>query len=103
MATSKLTFGSILTTVSTTANTLTATIGAVGVGADMLTAFVNKQSQEQAYQYKLEAKAFKQNCRAEIALQLANSAEQVAKQKAKSATFAASFDHFYALLEEDTE
>ena len=103
MATSKLTFGSILTTVSTTANTLTATIGAVGVGADMLTAFVNKQSMEQAYQYKLEAKAFKQNCRAEIALQLANSAEQVAKQKEKSASFAASFDHFYALLEEDSE
>ncbi len=103
MATSKLTFGSILTTVSTTANTLTATIGAVGVGADMLTAFVNKQSMEQAYQYKLEAKAFKQNCRAEIALQLANSAEQVAKQKEKSTSFAASFDHFYALLEEDSE
>ena len=70
----------------------------------MLTAFVNKQSQEQAYQYKLEAKAFKANCRAEIALQLANSAEQISKQKAKSATFADSFDHFYALLEEeDTE
>lgn len=103
MATSKLTFGSILTTVSTTANTLTATIGAVGVGADMLTAFVNKQSMEQAYQYKLEAKAFKQNCRAEIALQLANSAEQVNKQKEKSTSFAASFDHFYALLEEDSE
>ena len=103
MATSKLTFGSILTTVSTTANTLTATIGAVGVGADMLTAFVNKQSMEQAYQYKLEAKAFKQNWRAEIALQLANSAEQVNKQKEKSTSFAASFDHFYALLEEDSE
>ena len=103
MASTKLTFGSILTTVSTTANTLTATIGAVGVGADMLTAFVNKQSQEQAYQYKLEAKAFKQNCRAEIALQLATAAEQVAKQKAKSASFAASFDHFFALLDEDTE
>ena len=103
MASTKLAFGSILNTVATTANTLSATIGAVGVGADMLTAFVNKQSNEQAYQYKLEAKAFKQNCRAEIALQLANSAEQVAKQKAKSASFAASFDHFYALLEEDTE
>jgi len=103
MSTTKLTFGSVLTTVATTANTLTATIGAVGVGADMLTAFVNKQSNEQAYQYKLEAKAFKQNCRAEIALQLANSAEQVNKQKAKSASFAASFDHFYALLDEDVE
>lgn len=103
MANTKLTFGSILTTVSTTANTLTATIGAAGVGADMLTAFVNKQSQEQAYQYKLEAKAFKQNCRAEIALQLANSAEAVNKAKAKSASFAASFDHFFALLEEDSE
>ena len=103
MASTKLAFGSILTTVSTTANTITASIGAVGVGADMLTAFVNKQSNEQAYQYKLEAKAFKQNCRAEIALQLANSAEQVAKQKAKSQTFSDSFDHFFALLDEDTE
>lgn len=103
MASTKLAFGSILTTVATTANTITASIGAVGVGADMLTAFVNKQSNEQQYQYKLEAKAFKQNCRAEIALQLANSAEQVTKQKAKSASFAASFDHFFALLDEDTE
>ena len=29
--------------------------------------------------------------------------QQVAKQKAKSASFAASFDHFFALLDEDTE
>ena len=103
MASTKLAFGSILTTVATTANTITASIGAIGVGADMLTAFVNKQSNEQAYQYKLEAKAFKANCRAEIALQLATAAEQVAKQKAKSQTFSDSFDHFFALLDEDTE
>jgi len=103
MASTKLAFGSILTTVATTANTITASIGAIGVGADMLTAFVNKQSNEQAYQYKLEAKAFKQNCRAEIALQLATAAEQVTKQKAKSTSFATSFDHFFALLDEDTE
>ena len=98
MATSKLTFGSILTTVSTTANTLTATIGAVGVGADMLTAFVNKQSSEQQYQYKLEAIAFKENCKAEVALQLANAAENISKQKSKSLNFAQSFDHYFAML-----
>jgi hypothetical protein len=99
MATTKVTFGNLLTTVSTTANTITATIGAVGVGADMLTAYVTKQRDEQAIEYKLEGVAFEKTCMAAVALRLANAAEDIAKQKQKSLTFAASFDYYYAMLE----
>ena len=103
MSTSRFTLGSIFTMVSTTANSVTSTINSVGKGADMLNAFVDKQAMEQAYRYKLEHKVFKENTKAELATQLASSAQEVAKQKAKSAEFTASFDHFYKLLDTDTE
>jgi hypothetical protein len=98
MASTKLTFGSILTTVSTTANTVTALVGAAGVGATMLNAYAAKAEAEQQYQYKLDSVSFKEAARATTAIQLAQQAEEVNKAKAKSATFAASFDHYFELL-----
>ena len=103
MASTKLTFGALLGTVSSAASTLTSTISAAGVGADMLNAYAQKAQREQADLYEQEVLVYQETIDAELALKLANSAEEVAKQKAKSATFAASFDHFFALLDEDTE
>jgi hypothetical protein len=103
MSTSRFTLGSILTTVSTTANTLTSTISSVGKGAEMLNAFVEKQAKEQAYRYDLEHKVFQETTKVELADQLATSAKTIDAKKHKDPAYAASFDHFYSLLDTKQE
>jgi hypothetical protein len=98
MASTKLTFGAILNTVSTTANTITNTIGALGVGANMLAAYADKAHAEQTFQYKLDMAQYKQTARATSALEVANQAEEINKAKAKSPEFAKSFDHFFEMF-----
>ena len=98
MASTKLTFGAVLNTVTTTASALTSTISALGKGADMLSAYADKQAMEQAYLYSQEVIVFKEQTDAELALRLATSAEEVNKQKAKSSAFATSFDHYFEVL-----
>ena len=66
----------------------------------MLNAYALKQRDEQTVEYKFEGVAFEQTCRAQVALRLANAAEDITRQKQKSATFASSFDHYFALLGE---
>lgn len=98
MASTKLTFGAILNTVGTTANTLTATIGAFGVGANMLAAYADKQAAEQAFQYKLDSVTFKELARVNAGRDIAKQAQEIAKEKAKDPEFAKSFDHYFNLL-----
>lgn len=47
MSTSRMTFGAILSTVQTTANTLTNTLAAANTGVGMLTSFVEEAAQDQ--------------------------------------------------------
>ena len=103
MSTTRFAFGSILNTVSTTANTITSTVGSIGKGADMLNSFVEKQAMEQAYRYRLEHKVFQETTRVELADQLAASAAVIDAKKQKSAEYTASFNHFYALLGDDVK
>ena len=98
MASTKLTFGAILGTVNSAASTLTSTIGAIGIGADMLSAYAQKAQREQADFYAQETLVSQETIDAELASRLANSAMEVNKLKAKSPEFAASFDHYFALL-----
>ena len=103
MTTARFTIGSILGMVTSTANAGTSVISSVAKGADMLTAFVDKQAMEQEYRYKLEHKVFKENTRVELSDQLAQSSDTINKKKAKSEDYAKSFDHFYTLLSIDEE
>ena len=64
----------------------------------MLHAYALKQRDEQAVEYRLEAIAFEQTCLVAVAARLSAAAEDITLQKSKSASFAASFDHYYALL-----
>ena len=98
MASTKLTFGALLGTVNSAATTVTSAVSALGVGADMLNAYAQKAQRDQADLYMQEALVTQETIDAELALRLAAQAEEVTKQKAKSATFAASFDHYFALL-----
>lgn len=99
MTTARFTIGSLFTTVSATANTATAIVGSVAKSADMLTAFVDKHAAQQTMQYAKEALVFEERLNATLALQLATDAENIAKEKAKSASFASSFDHYFAKLQ----
>ena len=98
MASTKLTFGSVLNTVTTTANTITGLVSSVGVGANMLNAYADKQAMEQAFQYKLDAVTFKEIARANSGRDLAKQAKEIAAEKAKDPAFAESFDHYFKLL-----
>ena len=98
MATTKLTFGSVLNTIASTANTLTSTLEAAGVGASMLQAFAAKQHSEQLLAYRKEAVLFEQQLNARLADELAQSAKVITAKKAADSAYATSFDHFYALV-----
>lgn len=98
MATSRFTLGSILTTVSTTANALTSSVASIGAGADMLNAFVGKQASEQAVRYAKEALVFEEKLTTELADDLAESAKIINAKKAKDPEYAQSFDYFYQKL-----
>lgn len=98
MSTSRFTIGSILTTVSTTANAVTSTVASLGAGADMLNAFVAKQASEQALRYAKEATEFEEKLITEIADSLATAAKVISAKKAKDPEYAASFDYYYKKL-----
>lgn len=61
MASSRLTLGAILQTVSTTANTVTATLDAANKGVGILTAFVDKASTEQRIRHIADKEVFIEN------------------------------------------
>ena len=98
MATTKLTFGSVLNTISSTANTLTSTLEAAGVGASMLQAFAAKQHSEQLLAYRKEAVLFEQSLNARLADELAVASRVITAKKAADPAYAEAFDHFYALV-----
>ncbi|MBO5628399.1 MAG: hypothetical protein J5965_04895 [Aeriscardovia sp.] len=58
MATSRLTFGAILSTVQTTASTITATLEAANQGVGMLTAFVEEAAHNQKFRQTANREAF---------------------------------------------
>lgn len=61
MSSSRLTFGAILSTVTTTANTVTATLDAANKGVGILTAFVDKASSEQKLRHVADNEVFIEN------------------------------------------
>lgn len=58
MATSRLTFGAILSTVQTTASTITATLEAANQGVGMLTTFVEEAAHNQKFRQTANREAF---------------------------------------------
>jgi hypothetical protein len=61
MATARLTFGSILATVNTTANTITATLDAASSGVGMLNAFVDNAAKHQKARIAVDNEDFIEN------------------------------------------
>lgn len=58
MASSRLTFGAILNTVTTTANTVTTTLDAANKSVGILTAFVDKAATEQRVRHVADQETF---------------------------------------------
>ena len=99
MASTKLTFGAILNTVTSTASALTSTVSAIGTGATMLEAYATKAADEQRYQYSQDVIGMQQRIDTNIARDIARSVIEINKEKQKDPAFAEAFDHFYKLLE----
>jgi hypothetical protein len=103
MATTKLTFGSLLQTVTTTANTLTATVATIGKGADMLAAYADKAALEQAYEYSKEHIVFKEEIDTSLADRLASNGLIIKKKCANNEEYSELFNHYLQLIKAPDE
>lgn len=102
MASSRLTFGAILQTVSTTANTVTATLDAANKGVGILTAFVDKASTEQRIRHIADKEVFIENLVQEKAEERAIANIKIEKFIAQSAEhhkhYSSAYEKFTELL-----
>lgn len=92
MATSRLTFGAILSTVQTTATTITSSLEAANRGVGMLTAFVDKAAKEQKERHIADGESFLVNLINEKAIEDAQALLTVDKFLAQSARHAELFE-----------
>lgn len=104
MASSRLTFGAILSTVQTTANTVTATLDAANKGVGILTAFVDKASTEQRIRHVADKEVFIENLIQEKAEERAMANIKIEKFIAQSPAhkqhFGDAYTKFTSLLRE---
>ena len=100
MASSRLTFGAILQTVSTTANTVTATLDAANKSVGILTAFVDKASTEQRIRHIADKEVFIENLVQEKAEERAIANIKIEKFIAQSAEHR---KHYQGAYEKFTE
>lgn len=105
MASSRLTFGALLDTVQTTANTVTNTLSAANKGVGILTAFVDKASTEQRIRHVADKEVFIENLIQEKAEERAMANLKVEKFIAQSADhrkhYQSAYEKFTSLLREN--
>jgi hypothetical protein len=92
-STAKITWGSILQTITSSANTVTTSI-------DMLEAFVSKSSLEQQYEYSKEYLVFKEETDTAMADRLATNG-LVIKKKCEDPEYAELFNHYLKLIKDE--
>lgn len=102
VANSRMTFGAVLATVQTTANTVTNTLQAANSAVGMLNKFVSDAAQRQDVRSKLDNAIFEKTLHQEKAQELTASRLQVlefCKQSADHAThYQAAYDELAELL-----
>lgn len=102
MSSSRLTFGAILSTVQTTANTVTATLDAANQGVGMLTAYVSEASANQRIRQIADREVFIENLIMEKSEERAMANIKVEKFIAQSAQhkdhYATAYNKFTSLL-----
>lgn len=79
MSTSRLTFGAVLGTVQTTANTITSSLDVINSGVSMLTTYVSGAAENQRIRAIADKESFLENLTREKAYEEAASTLKVAK------------------------
>ena len=95
MATSRLTFGAVLETVTTTATALTGALSAVSEGTQILGAFVSKAAEEQRYRHLADKESFIERLITEKSEERATANLAVERFIAKSASHAKHYEDAY--------
>lgn len=98
MSTARLTLGNILGAISTTANTVTSTLGAVNAGVDMINRSVDQAAKKQQLEQKLDLYLHQQTLVQEKAKELAESRVKVEDWMSKSNSHSEKFQLAYTEL-----
>lgn len=105
MATARVATGSVLDTVTATANCLSTTVQTVGKSIEMLGRYVDKAAEQQRLQYKADMKTFKQRLAEESVLETQKRRVEITKWLAANPNCKAEYETELAemiqLLEED--
>lgn len=105
MATARIAMGSIMSTISQTANSVSALINTTTKGIGMLDAMVTKASDEQALRHKKDRRQFVKNLQREAAEEEASANIQVlefcAKSNEHAKLYKTAFDEFGQLFAEE--
>lgn len=96
MSTSRLTFGAVLSTIQTSANTVTATLDAANQGVGMLTAYVSEAASNQRVRQIADREVFLENLIREKAEERSAANIKVQKFCAQSSDHKSFYEASYA-------